>query len=55
MRPLRRLLLAALLAGLVLGCQSKPSPVGSEDGNLNPQQRKIKKAQEEPEGPQLRP
>ena len=54
MRSLRRFLLAALLAGLLVSCQAKPSPVGSEDSNLTPLQKKIK-AQDAPEGPKLRP
>jgi hypothetical protein len=55
MLTLRRCLLAALLMGLVVGCQSKSNPGSSEDSKLTPWERKLQKAQEEPEGPKLRP
>ena len=52
----RQILLASLLTGLVMGCQPKSQPGPSEDSGANPPARKkIKKAQEEPEGPKLRP
>ena len=56
MRSLRQVLLASLLTGLVMGCQPKTEPGRSEDANpSNPIDKKIKKMQEQPEGPQLRP
>jgi hypothetical protein len=55
MRSLRRLLLAVVLTGLVLGCAKKPQPVGVEETPAEHLARKIKQGQEEPEGPQLRP
>jgi hypothetical protein len=54
MRFLRRFLLAALLTGLVTGCQKKSQPVGVEETPPEHLARKIKQAQERPEGPQLR-
>jgi hypothetical protein len=60
MRLLRRFVLAALLTGLVLGCQSKTTPAGPtartpEEVAKENMARKLKKAQEAPEGPKLRP
>ena len=56
MLSLRRILLASLLTGLVIGCQPKTEPGRSEDAKpSNPMSEKIKKMQEQPEGPQLRP
>jgi hypothetical protein len=68
MFALRRFLLASLLVltGLVVGCQSKSPPGRSQDtkpaepgllGDINPEpslQKKLKQAQEEPEGPSLK-
>jgi hypothetical protein len=60
MLSLRRFVLAALLTGLVLGCQSKARPVSS--ANKTPdevakerREQKLKMMQEAPEGPKLRP
>jgi hypothetical protein len=50
-----RFLLAALLTGLVVGCQTKPAPVGSVDTPAEHRAKKIKQMQEMPEGPQLHP
>jgi hypothetical protein len=55
MPTLRRLLLAALLTGLVMGCQKKSQPVGVEETPAEHMARKIKQMKEAPEGPQLRP
>jgi hypothetical protein len=60
MRSLRRFVLAALLTGLVVGCQSKTTPAGSagktkEEVAKERMAEKLKKAQEQPEGPKLRP
>jgi hypothetical protein len=64
MRSLSRVLLASLLTGLVIGCQPKAEPGPSESAKpgrsedakpSNPISEKIKRIQEEPQGPQLRP
>jgi hypothetical protein len=55
MRSLRQFLLAALLTGLVLGCAKKPQPVGVEETPAEHLARKIKQAQDAPEGPPFRP
>jgi hypothetical protein len=55
MRALRRLLLAALLAGLVVGCQPPPSPTGSAHTPAKHVGEKIEKLKEAPEGPKFRP
>jgi hypothetical protein len=56
MLSLRRFLLAALLLGLVSGCQPKTKqPVGSARTPAEHVANKIKKMQEAPEGPKLRP
>lgn len=64
MLSLRRVLLASLLTGLVIGCQPKSQPGRSEDATPGPSQgakpsdhmlEKIKKMQQEPQGPSLRP
>jgi hypothetical protein len=54
MLSLRRFLLAAFLIGLVAGCQSKTKTAGPA---LTPEEhmaKKIKMAQDAPEGPKLR-
>ena len=55
MLTIRRLLLAALLMGLVLGCKAKSQPVGAEETPEEHMAKKRKLMQEAPEGPQLRP
>jgi hypothetical protein len=55
MRSLRRLLLTALLTGLVLGCAKNPQPVGVEETPAEHMARKIKDQPNDAEGPQLRP
>lgn len=56
MISLRRVLFASLLAGLVAGCQPKSEPDNSGDAKSGaPFQKKLKKIQEEPEGPSVRP
>ncbi len=64
MPSLRRLLLASLLTGLVIGCQPKREPGRPEDAkpgrseDANPSNHtleKFKKIQQEPQGPSLRP
>ena len=60
MLPLRRFLLAALLMGLVVGCQRTTKPVPSADKTAEQvakerMDKKLKDAREEPEGPKLRP
>jgi hypothetical protein len=59
MRSLRRFVLAALLTGIVVGCQSKTTPAGQagktpEEVARENLDRKLKKAREEPEGPPLK-
>jgi hypothetical protein len=55
MFTLRRLLLAVLLMGLVLGCKAKPPPVGAEETPTEHRDKKIKLLQDAPEGPKLSP
>jgi hypothetical protein len=55
MLTLRRILLAALLLGLVMGCQKKSQPVAVEETPEEHMAKKIKQMKEAPEGPQLRP
>jgi len=60
MLPLRRFLLAALLMGLVVGCQRTTKAVPSADKTADQvakerMDKKLKEVQEEPEGPKLRP
>ena len=64
MPSLRRLLLASLLTGLMIGCQPKREPVRAEDAKpgvsedgkpSNRTLEKFKKIQQEPQGPSLRP
>jgi hypothetical protein len=50
-----RFLLAALLAGLVVGCQPKPTPAGSADTPAEHRAKKPKEMQDMPEGPKLHP
>jgi len=55
MLMLRRILLAALLMTLVIGCKAKSQPV---DAGETPEEHlinKIKQQQDAPEGPKLRP
>ena len=59
MLSLRRFVLAALLAGLVLGCQSKTTPAGPagktpEEVAKENMAKKRTMLQETPEGPKLR-
>jgi hypothetical protein len=55
MLKLRRLLLAALLMGLAIGCKVKSQPVGAEETPEEHLSNKIKVLQKAPEGPQLVP
>jgi hypothetical protein len=55
MLSLRRFLLAALLIGLVSGCQPKTKPVGSAHTPAEHMAKKLKNMQEPPERPKLRP
>jgi hypothetical protein len=60
MRSLRRFVIAALLTGLVVGCRSKTTPVSSpgktpDEVAREHMAKKLKKAQEAPEGPKFRP
>jgi hypothetical protein len=53
MLTLRRLLIAALLTGFLIGCGSKTK--SSDDSNKTPKERKLEKAREaDKEGPELR-
>ena len=60
MLPLRRFLLAALLMGLVVGCQRTTEAVPSADKTTERvakerMEQRLKQAQDEPEGPKLGP
>ena len=60
MLPLRRFLLAALLMGLVVGCQRTTNAVPSADKTAEEvakerMEKKLNQVQEEPEGPKLHP
>jgi hypothetical protein len=60
MLPHRRFLLAALLMGLVVGCQRTTETVPSADKTAEQvakdrMDKKLKQVQEEPEGPKLGP
>ena len=55
MLTLRRLLLAALLMGLMIGCKAKSQPVGAGETPEEHMKNKIKQQQDAPEGPKLRP
>ena len=56
MLSLRRILFASLLTGLVFGCKPKSEPVRPEDAKpATALEKKLKQAQEQPEGPRLRP
>ena len=54
MLTLRRLLLAALLMGLAIGCKAKSQPVGAEETPQDHLKKKIE-GQIPPEGPKLDP
>jgi hypothetical protein len=55
MHTLQRFLLVTLLTGLVMGCQPKIQREGVEETPEEHMKRKVKEAQEQPEGPQLHP
>ena len=55
MLTLRRLLLAALLMGLAIGCKAKSRPVGAGETPEEHMKNKIKQQQDARESPKLDP
>ncbi|HEY7426669.1 MAG TPA: hypothetical protein VH682_20705 [Gemmataceae bacterium] len=55
MLTLRRFVLAALLASLVIGCKEKVQPGGPVETSEEHRDKKIEALRKAPEGPQLRP